>query len=446
MADSGGDGGGEAVVVMTATEVIDSLIKEVNDLVNEANSLTGNNSMSSTYRCTTCTKLSHEHPGGDVKGCKRKHLTTDEYITDLKLQIDGLTNHVALLKEGAQASVDKVEYDRLLRVQKVEINGLQNEVLGLETQIRDNQSSFNTTLGNLQDEIKRVICEAKMEKAGKETIKLKLQQLRVNYALYESTSDPNDWELVHKGLEAVLKEAGAMGEREDLGALRSAALHLPSADTSGGGAGGVDDLSWDYTGAPRPAATAAGASHPAASAAGVSHPAATVTGVSPPAATFTGVSPPAATFTGALPPSGMALGVPLPAVHHPFTAADGAPFLDPASSAARALASPPSDGSVEIDSFSDTSTLCPTPEPSAAISSFDIPNSPHPTPSQRRTPTPIRPPSRPHISPGLTQTQRDLLNDISVFEWQRRNNAQCATIPERKRERLVRTILIVSQE
>ena len=387
--------------------------------------------MSSTYRCSTCTKLSHEHPGGDVKGCKRKHLTTDEYITDLKLQRDGLTNHVALLKEGAQASVDKVEYDRLLRVQRVEINGLQNEILGLETQIRDNQSGFNAKVCDMQDEIGRLKCEAKSEKADKETIKLKLQQVRVNYALYENTADPDDWKLVHEGLEAALKEAGAMGMKEDLGALRSAVLHLPTADTSGGGGVGGDDLSWDYTGAFNPAATSTGAFHPAATSTGAFRPAATTTGVFPP--TALGLSVP-------LPPTSTS-GVPFPAaastsVLHPSTAAHGALPLDPASSAARALASPPSDGSVEIDSFSDTSTLCPTPEPSVAISSFKIPNSPHPTPSQRRTPTPTRPPSRPPISSEITQMERDMLNHKDVYAWQRKNFAQLVTIPATIHENL----------
>ena len=160
MAESDGDGDGVEAIVMTAKEVIESLIREIDDLVSEAYSLTGNNSMSSTYCCSTCTKLSHEHPNGNVKGCIRKSLTTDEYIEDLKRQRDRLTDHVLLLREGAQASVDKAEFNRLLRVGKVEINGLQNEVLVLETQLRDDQSSFNVKVCELQDKLRRVICEA----------------------------------------------------------------------------------------------------------------------------------------------------------------------------------------------------------------------------------------------------------------------------------------------
>ena len=93
--------------MMTPKEMIETLIREIDDLAGEAYSLTGNNSMSTTYRCSTCTKLSHEHPNGNVKGCNRKALTTDEYIKDLKRQRDGLTDHVLLLRDGAQASVDK---------------------------------------------------------------------------------------------------------------------------------------------------------------------------------------------------------------------------------------------------------------------------------------------------------------------------------------------------
>ena len=43
MAESGGDGDGVEAIVMTAKEVIESLIKEIDDLVSEAYSLTGNN-------------------------------------------------------------------------------------------------------------------------------------------------------------------------------------------------------------------------------------------------------------------------------------------------------------------------------------------------------------------------------------------------------------------
>ena len=117
------DGGGETVIVIKVSDVIKSFIKEVNNLVDEANSLVGNNSMSS-YCYSTCTKLSHEHPNGDVKGCKWKHLTSEEYITDLRAQRDRLTDHVLLLRNNAQAAVDKIKYDDLLQVQKVEINGL----------------------------------------------------------------------------------------------------------------------------------------------------------------------------------------------------------------------------------------------------------------------------------------------------------------------------------
>ena len=231
--------------MMTPKEMIETLIREIDDLAGEAYSLTGNNSMSTTYRCSTCTKLSHEHPNGNVKGCNRKALTTDEYIKDLKRQRDGLTDHVLLLRDGAQASVDKKEYKRLLHVQTTEINGLQNQVLVLETRVRDDQNSFNVRVVELQDSLSRVICEAKTEKAHKETIKAKLEQMRVNYAMYEHTSDPDDWEKVHKGLEAALKEAGVMGVKEDLGALRGVVLRHLTTDTSGGGVVNGDDLSWD---------------------------------------------------------------------------------------------------------------------------------------------------------------------------------------------------------
>ena len=424
MAESGGGGDGGGEIMMTPKEMIETLIREIDDLAGEAYSLTGNNSMSTTYRCSTCTKLSHEHPNGNVKGCNRKALTTDEYIADLKRQRDGLTDHVLLLRDGAQASVDKKEYKRLLHVQTTEINGLQNQVLVLETRVRDDQNSFNVKVVELQDSLSRVICEAKTEKAHKETIKAKLEQMRVNYAMYEHTSNPEDWEKVHKGLEAALKEAGVMGVMEDLGALRGVVLrHLP-ADTSGGGVINGDDLSWDYAGAPDPTATTSGAPDPAA--------------------TATGASRPAATTSGAFPPTALALGVPLPDpstsrvpfpaaastdVHPPSAAADDALPPDPASSAARASASPSSNGSVEIDSFSDTSTLCPTPDPSAAVSTFDIPDSPHPTPSQCRTPTPTRPPSRPLISSELTKTARDLLNHKNIYDWHRKNHVSRVTIP-----------------
>ena len=82
MAEGGGDGGG-TVTALSPSDVIENLIKEVNELVEEANDLAGNNSMSSSYRCATCTKLSHEHPKGDVKGCRQKPLTTENYIQDL---------------------------------------------------------------------------------------------------------------------------------------------------------------------------------------------------------------------------------------------------------------------------------------------------------------------------------------------------------------------------
>ena len=127
MAESGSDGGGGPVLILDAKDIIEALIKDVNELVDEANGLVGNNSMSSSYRCSTCTKLSHDHPNGDVKGCKRKHLTADEYIKDLKLQRDGLTAHVSLLRKGAQAIVDRDECEDLLREQKGVINNLRDE-------------------------------------------------------------------------------------------------------------------------------------------------------------------------------------------------------------------------------------------------------------------------------------------------------------------------------
>ena len=53
-----------------------------------------------------------------MKGCKRKHLTTEEYIQDLKIQRDALTHRVAVLRKGTQAAVDQLTKSGVYKVER----------------------------------------------------------------------------------------------------------------------------------------------------------------------------------------------------------------------------------------------------------------------------------------------------------------------------------------
>ena len=188
-----------------------------------------------------------------------------------------------------------------------------------------------------------MICRTKLEKSektDKETIKLRLQQVKAD----QKTEKPEHWALVHGGLVTALVEAGAMSVEDNLGAVSGAALHLPPGNISGGGLGGGvigNDLSWDYT--------------------STSH-----WQQQPPALLLWWEWPPAATTSGAPLPAASASGVPLPAdasgnVPHLSTATGGAPLQHLGWSASRESSPTPSSlGSVEFDmSFRDTSIEIP---------------------------------------------------------------------------------------
>ena len=192
MDDGGGGGGGGTVVMLNEVEMIEALIKEVNELEQTSHDLCGNNAMCSSYRCATCARLSHDHPKGDVKGCKKKPLTPDEYIRELRQQRDGLKEHVQLLRKGVQAAVDGNEYESLIKEFKVNTNKMRDEILSLQTANRDQDAHFTITVNELQDEIKTMASEINRERAESTSMRLQLGEIRSLYNHYQSNCKPND--------------------------------------------------------------------------------------------------------------------------------------------------------------------------------------------------------------------------------------------------------------
>ena len=64
------------------------------------------NSVSATYRCSTCSRLSLEHNNENVKGCKSKALTDDEYMQSITLQRDELAAAVTCVSDAHSARLE----------------------------------------------------------------------------------------------------------------------------------------------------------------------------------------------------------------------------------------------------------------------------------------------------------------------------------------------------
>ena len=63
------------------------------------------------YRCSTCWNLSSNHPNGDVKGCKKRKLSGEEYYESLRQQLHSIESVVQIIsaKEDKKASFKEIE-------------------------------------------------------------------------------------------------------------------------------------------------------------------------------------------------------------------------------------------------------------------------------------------------------------------------------------------------
>ena len=61
------------------------------------------NSFGATYRCATCYRLSIDHPDNNVKGCKVKKLTPDQYLDSIECQRDELKCGVTIITQAQES-------------------------------------------------------------------------------------------------------------------------------------------------------------------------------------------------------------------------------------------------------------------------------------------------------------------------------------------------------
>ena len=75
-----------------------SLENEIGRLRMRFEELAGTSAITATYRCRTCSSLACDHPNGDVKGCKRRKLTEQEYVHSLEAQREALRQVIHILQ------------------------------------------------------------------------------------------------------------------------------------------------------------------------------------------------------------------------------------------------------------------------------------------------------------------------------------------------------------
>ena len=83
-----------------------SLENEIGRLRMRFEELAGTSAITATYRCRTCSSLACDHPNGDVKGCKRRKLTEQEYVHSLEAQREALRQVIQILQQAPRTEAD----------------------------------------------------------------------------------------------------------------------------------------------------------------------------------------------------------------------------------------------------------------------------------------------------------------------------------------------------